>query len=962
MSALVDPPRPFVPRVDGAVDIELLGPLQVLDDAGVPVDLPGAKPRALLALLALRAPDLVTTDAILDAVWGDGDLADPAASLHVAVSRLRKSLGDGVVATAPGGYRLDLPVSNTDLERFRQHTRRGRQLATLGHPGRAAESFRHALAQWRGTPLADVPLDFADRASAQLEEERLGVVEALIEAEIDAGDHDLVVGELAGLVDAFPLREHFWRQFMLALYRSGRQAEALRAYQRLRTTLAEELGIEPSPELVDLEERILLHDPSLTAMGEGPVERPSSAELASFDKGDVIVEEGSRADTVYWIESGRVEVLRAGDDGELEPLAELGPGRYFGELASLLRTGRTATVRAIEPTTVSIHDATGLRNRLGSGRTDVEEPAGSIDAIRELIRRGEYLAAFDAAMTAIDRGATDLEPRHLAVLALARAGSTSQARRLFDRFALASADPSLLTPQLATNIPALSARLDKDMAFGGGPDAASWARRSAEGYEAAFAWRSDAYLGANAATMWLVAGDPDRARTVATTVRALLDEAPPEATYWHHANVAEVALVLGDEVAAADALATAASLTSTNYAERATTLRNLRRVCELVGIDPVVLRPIHNPGVVHYVGHRILAPGEDGRFPASDEARVRARLDEVLESLEAGFGFGSLAAGADILAAEALLDRGAQLNVTLPFDRDEFVRTSVLPAGTEWVHRFERCLASADRVRVATEGEYLDDPTLFDFCARVAMGDAVRRAGHLSTEAHQVAVWDGVETGGVAGTSADVARWRAAGLPVSVIDVEPSGSGGGAGGGRRSIKAVVFADFAGFSTLTDAQVLRFQETAMAALSAALDPHRHHISSARTWGDGVYLVLDDVPAAAAAALSMQAAAQALDFAGLGLPGLRGLRIAAHATPVFEGWDPIAETPLVFGSGVTTTARVEPKTPVGEIFVTHPFASLSVLGGDGSFDCQYVGMLPTAKGYGELPLYSLRARES
>jgi adenylate cyclase len=948
-----------IPRVTGAVDIELLGPLQVLDDAGVPVDLPGGKPRALLAFLALRAPDLVTSDAILDAIWGEDDLADPDASLHVAVSRLRKALGDGVVVTAPGGYRLDLPVSNTDLERFRIHTRRGRQLATLGNPARAAESFRHALGQWRGTPLADVRLDFAERAASHLEDERLGVVEDLIDAEIDAGDHDLVVGELAGLIDAFPLRERFWRQFMLALYRSGRQAEALRAYQRLRDTLGEELGIEPSPEVADLEERILLHDPSLSAMGEGPIERPSSAELASFDKGDVIVEEGSRADTVFWIESGRVEVLRAGDDGTLERLAELGPGRYFGELASLLRTGRTATVRAIEPTTVSIHDATGLRNRLGGGRADVDEPPGSTGAIRELLRRGEYLAAFDAAMTSIDRGATDLEPRHLAVLALTRAGSTPQARRLFDRFALAAADPSLLTPQLATDIPALSARLDKDMALLGGPDADAWAKRSAEGYEAAFAWRSDAYLGVNAATMWLVAGDAERARAVAASAREVLRDDDDEG-YWYHATAAEAALVLGDTSAAAEALACASAATATNHADRASTLRNLRLVCGLLDIDPEILRPIHNPGVVHYVGHRILAPGEDGRFPASDEDRVRARLDEVLEELDAGFGFGSLAAGADVLAAEALLDRGAQLNITLPFDRDEFVRTSVLPAGAEWVHRFERCLASADRVVVATKGEYLDDPTLFDFCARVAMGDAIRRARHLAADPHQVAVWDGVETGGVAGTAADVARWTAAGRPVTVIDVEPSGPGGGGSGGRRSIKAVLFADFAGFSTLTDAAVLRFQDTAMAALSDALDPHRAHISSARTWGDGVYLVLDDVPAAAAAALSMQEAAGQLDFAGLGLPGIRGLRIAAHATPVFEGWDPIAESPLVFGSGVTTTARIEPRTPVGEIFVTHPFASLAVLGGDDSFDCQYVGLLPTAKGYGALPLYSLRAR--
>ncbi len=952
-----------IPRVPGAVDIGVLGSLQVLGDSGDPVELPGGKPRALLALLALRAPDAVPNDEIVDAVWGDDPPADPDASLHVTVSRVRKALGDEVVATAPGGYRLDLPVTNSDLERFRLHCRRGRQLATLGHHGRAAESYRHALSQWRGPVLADLrSYDFTERAAMSLEEERLSTVEALIDAEIESGGHDLVVGELAGLVEAFPLRERFWRQFMLALYRSGRQAEALRAYQSLREILGGELGVEPDPDTSALEERILLHDPALAHLAEEPVQRPTDVAFASFSAGDVIVEEGEAADTIYWIESGRVEILRAGDDGRQEVFAELGAGRYFGELASLLGTGRTATIRAAEPTTVSIHDAVGFRGRLGSERTRQEMKEDRIDAIHDSIRRGEYLAAFDSAIAAIDNGSTDSEVRYLAVQAAAKAGSTVQARRLFDQYSLGRVAAESLSPRLAVDIPALAARLDKDMALLGDEDSTEWARRSAEGYGAIFEKTGEPYVGGNAATMWLLAGDTDQAHKVASETLVALEVAPAptgEGIYWHGVTEAEAALVVGNETRAAEALSRAAGAKADNYAARATTLHQLGIVCDLVGIDREVLGPIRNPGVVHYAGHLILPTGEEGRFPAGLESTVREQLDEAFEELNVGFGFGSLAAGADILAAEALLDRGAELHVVLPFGRDEFVRASVLPAGESWVGRFERCLASARRVVTAVRSEYLDDPTLFEFCGRIAMGDAIRRARHLAAPVKQVVVWDGVETGATAGTSADVAHWRASGRSSRVIGLPP-GDPGPAMEPKRKVKAVLFADFAGFSRLTDAEVFRFQEEVMGQLAGVLGEHREDISSARTWGDGLYLVIDDVPAAAQVALALQEAVSEMDFARMGLEGIRGLRVAAHATPVFEGWDPIAEVPLVFGSGVTETARIEPKTPQGEIFVTHPFASLSVLSDDRSFDCQYVGTLPTAKSYGDLPLYSLRRR--
>ena len=967
--AVREAPKPFI-RVFEAVDVRLLGPVEVVDGTGTVLHIPGARPRALLAVLALHTPNVVSTDHLLETLWGDEPIASPESSLHVAVSRLRGAIGQDNISTVAGGYRLEIAAANSDVERFRRHAQRGRQFLTLGHPAKAAEGFRHALAQWRGDPLVDLrQFEFAEQASRQLAEERMSVVEALMDAELAAGDHQLVVGELSGLVDEFPLRERLWGQLMLALYRSGRQADALRTFQRLKTTLGEELGIEPSQELVDLEERILLHDPALDDRLESPAEDwPEEPEYLNFEAGEVIVEEGAPADTVYWVEEGLVEVFNADPDGGTTVLAELGPGHYFGELASLLGTGRTASVRAATFTTVSLHSVHSFRSRLGVERTKPPTRPDGQEAVKELVDQGQYLQAYDLAAGLLESGSGDSEIRYLAVLALARSGATDQARRRYDSLGLGSIAPASVPPQLAEDIVALAASLDKRMALvRSGEDRIAWSVRSAAGYQKAFEQSGSAYLAVNAATMWMLAGQDDRAGTSAHEALAALagqsEARTDDDLYWDAATEAEAALVLGEVGRAGDVLARAGQASQGNWAARAVTLQQLKLVCEHRDLDPDVLAPIHNPAIAHFCGHRILPPGQTGRFPVTEEEQVADQLEKTFDRLGVGIGFGSLAAGADILAAEALLARGAELQVVLPFDRDEFVRTSVAPAGPEWAGRFDRCLAEANNVVTAVSSEYLDDPVLFDFCSQIAMGDALIRSRFLQARVHQIAVWDGVESDSPAGTAVDVAHWAATGREPTIIPVTPGtpSTNQPARQGRR-IAAIVFADFAGFSKLTDAQLVVFQDKVMGGLAEALEPFQHQLLSGRTWGDGLYLVFDDIASAAESALLLQEKMRELDFRSVGLGEIKGMRVAAHATPVFDGWDPIAGTRLFYGAGVTQTARIEPRTPEGEIYTTHPFAALAILAGDRTFDCQYVGTMPTAKDYGTLPLFTLRRRRS
>jgi len=952
-------------RVVSVVDLRMLGAVEAVDSAGHSLKLGGARQRGLLALLSLSAPNLVTTDTIVEALWGEAGVARPDAALHMAINRLRAAIGEDLVVTEPGGYRLELPSSNTDVSRFRALVQRGIQLQTLGHPTKACESFRHALAQWRAPALNDVrEFDFAERQSRLLEDERLLAVEHLMESMLAGGEHDLVIGELFGLVQAFPFREQMWQLLMLALYRAGRHAEALAAFKDLRKKLGEELGIEPGPELMDLEERILLHDPSLTDYEPAPEELGYEVDYVNFSPGDLIVEQGDLASSVYWIEEGRVEVLAIDTSGSSQRLTELGAGRYFGELAATLGTRRTATVRALVPTTVSVHDLRSFRVRLGLERRKTGDEGEAVEGLWNLIRKGEYLQAYDRAAGFVEVGEATPEVRYLAVLALARSGATSQAQKRYEQYGLGSIEPSTLSPKVAGDIAVLSARLDKDEALARADvkERTQWAERAARGYEDVYQRTRTNYHGVNAATMWLLAGNGDRARDLAT--RAL--ETPPDQgdAYWDAVTEAEAALITGDLGRARAALEIAANAGEELSSARATTLKQLKLVCRIEEVDLDILDPIRNPAVVHYCGHRILPAGKMGRFPAEDESRVRTELDRTFAKLDARVGFGSLAAGADILAAEALLERGAELHVVLPFARDEFVRTSVVQAGPEWVERFDNCLARADTVEVASTGEYLDDPVMFDFCARIAMGDTLLRARYLETEAHQVAVWDGTPSEGVAGTAVDVRSWGSTGAPSTVIPVTPGDpqSGSHEPANPRSIRSIIFADFAGFSKLSDAQRLRFQDIIMNRMGAVIEPYRPLILSGNTWGDAIHLIFGDVAGAAECALDLVAAVGEIDMEEAGLPQLRGLRIAAHAAPVFQGWDPITGSNTFYGAGLTQAARIEPRTPEGEIYTTHAFAALAMLSASSSFECQYVGTLPTAKQFGDMPLYALRRKVS
>ncbi len=239
----------------------VLGPMAAESD-GTPAPLGGPKQRAVLAMLIAAATKPVSTDQIIDGVWGESPPSAVRASIHSYVSNLRAVLGGGIERNG-GTYRLEATPGDIDAVLFESLASEGRDLVATNAPA-AAERLREALSLWRGRPYADlVDVPGLEGEVRRLEDLRIATVMARIDADLANGRHREVIGELEALAAEHPLNEGSRARHMLALYRDGRQAEALRAYQATRDVLVEELGVDPSPELQDLEHRILTHDPDL---------------------------------------------------------------------------------------------------------------------------------------------------------------------------------------------------------------------------------------------------------------------------------------------------------------------------------------------------------------------------------------------------------------------------------------------------------------------------------------------------------------------------------------------------------------------------------------------------------------------------------------------------------------------------------------------------------------------------
>ena len=397
-----------------------------------------------------------------------------------------------------------------------------------------------------------------------------------------------------------------------------------------------------------------------------------------------------------------------------------------------------------------------------------------------------------------------------------------------------------------------------------------------------------------------------------------------------------------------------------DHGARSTTCRQMALLARHLGLDEGaadrLLAAVRPPRVMHFCGHMF----------ASDpvvEAAIGAAIDRQLAASDIGFAYGPLAAGADILIAEAVLARGGELHVVLPFAIEDFVAQSVRPAGEAWIDRFDRCMAAASSRTLATEMVYVGDPGQFAYASRVAMGLATLRAQHLGNAPLQLAIWDGSPSDSSAGTGADVAAWRAQGGATIVIDpgeidrdfARPPVPD--ATEHERALAAILFTDFPGFSKLAEAALPVFQDGVMRRVADVLNDHDDDVLCRNSWGDALYAVASSAAGAATIALALQRRLRDFDYGTLGLAHSGGMRIGAHYGPAYRAADPITGRMNFYGTEVSRAARIEPVTPPGAVFVTEPFAAILALEAPDQFQCRYVGRIELAKGYGVYPMYRL-----
>jgi DNA-binding SARP family transcriptional activator len=345
------------------LEIGVLGPLQVTSPEG-PVDISAPKQRALLVLLALQGGRAVGTDSLTAGLWGDDPPRSAAKTLQTYVSGLRRVLPEATLKTVPGGYVLDMAPDGLDAARFERFLTTAQHAHTAGDRDRAVAALRAGLALWRGPALVDV----ADQVSGLAAGERLdglrrGAAEDLAELRLSAGDHYAIVADLELAVTAEPFRERRWAQLILALYRCGRQAEALRTYRRLCGNLGDQLGIEPSAELRALEQAVLLQAAELDWTPPFPI-----ADAARLADDNVLSATGAPA--AVSSEPDHADRVGLAHNLPHQTTGFVGRRRQLDDIAALAASARLITLTGaggVGKTRLNLQAAFGLLDGSGDG-------------------------------------------------------------------------------------------------------------------------------------------------------------------------------------------------------------------------------------------------------------------------------------------------------------------------------------------------------------------------------------------------------------------------------------------------------------------------------------------------------------------------------------------------------------------------------------------------------------------
>ncbi len=616
-----------------------------------------------------------------------------------------------------------------------------------------------------------------------------------------------------------------------------------------------------------------------------------------------------------------------------------------------------------------------------TNKTDAGETANRIsDEIRALLDRSQNHLAFERGNIWLrahpTEGLANVVIAYLTALAAARGGALEiAADQIAQLRRLAIADKSL-----AANVESLAGRLAKDTYVEAVEPAAKAAAldQAIAAYLRADELSANAHARINAATLLAIRGRHGNDSASSEKSRALAASVEKDITHgdhWAEATLGEAAALLGKPGEALSHYGNAHRLADARFGDIASMRRQLQLLSGAIPGMGRLLAAVPGPTVIVFSGHMIDKPlRNQRRFPAEIETAVREEMRRTLSGMLPVIGYSQAACGGDLLFCELLLELGQELNIVLPFARDDYVTLSVAPGGADWRARFERVCAEATSLTYATEERYLGDDCLFEHVSNLIQGLAFLRARTLAVAPLMLAVADPSQPGAIGGTLATLANWQAhkqayrlidlkvirdaAHLPALDLQVVAPASASVPTAAGRQIKFLLFADIKGFSRLPEEHFPAFFVTFLGMVPKILADCAIQPLEMSTRGDGLYMVFADADAAARFAWQLSQRVGAIDWPGLGLPDDTHVRVALHAGPVFVATDPVTGNLAHYGTHVTRAARIEPIVAPGQILVSEPFAAVLAAQANSSYACDLVGVEALAKGYADARLYRLR----
>ena len=636
---------------------------------------------------------------------------------------------------------------------------------------------------------------------------------------------------------------------------------------------------------------------------------------------------------------------------------------------------------------------TRWNGRLEPNSTAFSTASAFREFARELLSVGMPLNAVEVTEEACQRWPEDLELMQMHGMALARSGAVdAAAAQLADVVHRLNALPNPNLYLLEESIGVL-ARTEKDLAI----KSLSVAERQAhmlhalELYQQAYRATGGYWTGINVATLCTLLHKTEQAKAVAKNVvqqcqeRLLSSSTPadPESHYWILATIGEALLNLQEWEKAENAYRRAAVVAGKRFGNLRSSQLHIGLLCDHFHQDPTWKKkwlPI--PAVAIFTGHMVDAPDRsDPRFPLHMEPAVRDAIGRWLDANDVQIGVSSAACGGDILFQEALIERGSESHIILPFREELFLKTSVSHPQANWEDRFAKVVRNATTTIRAARDQTEEHAIAYSYTNKIIAGIARIRASELDTDLFGLAVWDG-KPGAMGGTADAISAWQALSIPMSYVELpqvptskseklalspvttstilkdarEPLATKG-----DTQLMSLLFADAAGFSQLSDREVRLFVAEYLARVAILVEAYAYDIAVRETAGDGLYLAFRTIESAGACALDLAEMVESTDWFALGFGTRLRLRVALHIGPVILAHDPITGLPKGVGAHVSRAARLEPKTPVGQVYASEAFAALAKLEPNLPFQCRYVKQLEWAKRYGTFPTY-LVSRES